>query len=97
MTTWDGTKGFIRISGLADSNYATCPVTRQQIVSRYGVFLEKAPVGMRSAQQQTVALLSAEAELGLGYSMCTRNALPVAIDAFYEFGGGAAYDSWNRQ
>ena len=64
--TWNGMKGFrFRIAGMADSNYATCPITRRS-VSGYSVFLEKAPVGTRSAQQRTVALSSAEAELGSG-------------------------------
>ena len=74
--TWDGSKSFkFRITGLADSNYATCPVTRRS-VSGYGVFLEKAPVGTRSAQQRTVALSSAEAELGSG-TQCAQEMLYV--------------------
>ena len=60
---WDGSKDklFI-IRGSADSNYATDPDSRKS-VSGYSVFLEGAPVAMRSVGARVVALSVTEAEL----------------------------------
>jgi len=56
--TWDGKKGFLfRIRGKSDSDYATCPTTRKS-VSGYGVFLEGAPITVKSLMQRIIALSS---------------------------------------
>lgn len=60
--TWDGRKGFkFRISGKSDSDYATCPDTRKS-VSGFSVFLEGAPITVKSLMQRIIALSVTEAE-----------------------------------
>jgi len=59
--TWDGKKGFLfQIRGKSDSYYATCPTTRKN-VSGYGVFLEGAPITVKSLIQRIIALSITEA------------------------------------
>ena len=64
---WDGKdKSFkFRVHGMADSDYAKCPVTRRS-VSGYAAFLEGAAVSVKSAMQRVVALSVTEAELMAG-------------------------------
>jgi hypothetical protein len=61
---WDGiSKTFkFRILGKSDSNYATCTDTRKSVTG-YVVYLEEAPVAVRSTMQKIIALSSTEAEL----------------------------------
>ena len=60
---WNGDKNYeFEIMGMSDANYATDPSTRKS-VSGYSVFLEGAPVSMKSGQQNSVTLSSAESEL----------------------------------
>ena len=61
--TWDGKdREFeFRISGKADSNYATCSDTRKSVTG-YCVYLEDAPVTVKSGMQKIVALSVTEAE-----------------------------------
>ena len=59
---WNGRKGFLfRIRGKSDSDYATCPITRKS-VSGYAVFLEGAPITVKSLMQRIIALSVTEAE-----------------------------------
>eukprot|EP00957_Ditylum_brightwellii_P007108 539425-Ditylum_brightwellii.AAC.1 len=60
---WDGKdKSFqFRITGMSDSDYAKCPVTRRS-VSGYSTFLEGAPITVKSAMQRIVALSVTKAE-----------------------------------
>ena len=61
--TWNGDKNFeFIVKGRADANYATDPTTCKSI-SGYSVFLEEAPVSMKSGQQASVTLSTSEAEL----------------------------------
>jgi hypothetical protein len=64
--TWDGSKDFeFKVTGLSDANYATDPSSRRS-VSGYSVFLENAPISMKSGQQKSVTLSTAEAEVVSG-------------------------------
>eukprot|EP00957_Ditylum_brightwellii_P006313 479020-Ditylum_brightwellii.AAC.1 len=62
--TWNGKdKTFkFKINRMSDSDYAKCPVTRRS-VSRYVTFLEGAPITMKSAIQNIVALSITEVEI----------------------------------
>jgi hypothetical protein len=62
--TWDGKdQDFkFRIRGKADSNYATCTDTRKSVTG-YCVYLEDAPVTVKSGMQKIVALSVTEAEI----------------------------------
>jgi len=69
--TWNGKKGFLfRIRGKSDSDYATCPDTRKSM-SGYAVFLEGAPITVKSLMQQIIALSVTEAETIAGVA-CTQ-------------------------
>ena len=61
---WDGkTKDFLfKVSGKSDSNYATCASTRKSVTG-YVVYLEDAPVAVKSLMQQIIALSVTEVEL----------------------------------
>jgi hypothetical protein len=61
--TWDGKdREFeFRIKGKADSNYATCSDTRKSVTG-YCVYLEDAPITVKSGMQKIVALSVTEAE-----------------------------------
>jgi hypothetical protein len=60
---WDGNPEFeFIIKGRSDANYATDTSNRRS-VSGYSVFLEEAPVAMKSVGQRSVTLSTAEAEL----------------------------------
>jgi hypothetical protein len=60
---WNGDPNFeFEILGMSGANYATDPTTRKSI-SGFLVFLEGAPISMKSGQQNVVTLSSAEAEL----------------------------------
>ena len=61
--------------GIGDSNYATCPDTRKS-VSGYSVFLNEAPVTMKSGMQKTTALSVTEAEL-FAATQCAQDMLNV--------------------
>ncbi len=50
-----------KVSGMSDSDYAKCPVTRRS-VSGYSTMLEGAPVTVKSSMQKVVALSVTEAE-----------------------------------
>ena len=60
---WDGKgRAFeFEVYGLADPDYAKCPVLRRS-VSGYSTFLEGALVTVKSAMQNVVALSVTEAE-----------------------------------
>ena len=73
---WDGNKDFeFTVMGISDSNYATRPDTRKS-VSGYSVFLNDAPVTMKSGMQKTIALSVAEAEL-FAATQCAQDMLYV--------------------
>eukprot|EP00957_Ditylum_brightwellii_P005851 444886-Ditylum_brightwellii.AAC.1 len=74
---WDGKdKTFqFHIQGMADSDYAKCPVTRRSI-SGYAMFLEDAPVTVNSAMQKIVSLSVTEAETVAGVQ-CAQDMLYV--------------------
>ena len=60
--SWNGKKGFLfKIRGKSDSDYATCPDTRKS-VSGYAVYLEDAPITLKSLMQRIIALSVTEAE-----------------------------------
>ena len=60
---WNGNPGFLfKIRGMSDASYATDTSNRRSI-SGVTVFLEDSPVCMRSNQQKSVTLSTAEAEL----------------------------------
>ena len=62
-TKWDGSKVFeFEVTGISDSNYVTCSETRKS-VSGYSVFLNGAPVTMKSGMQKIIALSVTEAKL----------------------------------
>eukprot|EP00957_Ditylum_brightwellii_P123080 9384271-Ditylum_brightwellii.AAC.1 len=73
---WDGKdKSFeFYIKGMADSDYAKCPVMRRS-VSGYATFLEDAPINVKSIMQKIVALSVTEAE--------TITGVQCAQDMFY--------------
>jgi hypothetical protein len=73
---WDGNRDFqFVISGASDANFATDPSTRKS-VSGYAVFLEDAPVSMKSGQQRSVTLSVTEAEL-VAATQCAQDMLYV--------------------
>ena len=74
---WDGKdRSFkFRIHGMADSDYAKCPVTRRS-VSGYAAFLEGAAVSVKSSMQRVVALSVTKAELMAGVQ-CAQDMLYV--------------------
>ena len=73
---WNGDREYeFVVMGMSDANYATDPVTRKSI-SGYSVFLEGAPVSMKSGQQNSVTLSSAESELASATS-CVQDMLYV--------------------
>ena len=51
-----------KLGGKSDSNYATCTDTRKSVTS-YVVYLEEAPVAIKSVMQKIIALSVTEAEL----------------------------------
>jgi hypothetical protein len=64
--TWDGLKDYkFEISGLSDSDYAKDPDNCRSI-SGTSVFLCKAPVALRSRQQNMTTLSTVESELASG-------------------------------
>ena len=69
---WDGIdKSFkFRISGKSDSSYATCVDTRKSVTG-YVVYLEGAPVAIKSVMQRIIALSVTEAEL-IALVQCTQ-------------------------
>jgi hypothetical protein len=72
--TWNGKPDFeFIVKGLSDANYATDPSSRKSI-SGYSVFLEDAPISMKSGQQKSVTLSTAEAELVSG-TQCAQDML----------------------
>ena len=73
--SWDGKdKEFeFVINGVSDSDYAACKATRRS-VSGYSVFLEGAPITVKSSMQKTVALSVTEAELMAGVT-CAQDML----------------------
>ena len=61
--TWDGSKQFLfRLRGRSDSDYATCKKTRRSTTG-FVVYLEDAPIQVKTKTQQIVALSVCEAEL----------------------------------
>ena len=63
---WDGSPDYeFVVNGLSDANYAKDTDTRRS-VSGHATFLNGAPITMRSGQQKTVTLSTAEAELMSG-------------------------------
>ena len=71
---WDGSKDFeFIVKGYADSTYASDPDTRLSVGGR-SVFLNDAPVSVKSSQQTTMTLSSAESELMSGTS-CAQDML----------------------
>jgi hypothetical protein len=72
--TWNGKPDFeFIVKGLLDANYATDPSSRKSI-SGYSVFLEDAPISMKSGQQKSVTLSTAEAKLVSG-TQCAQDML----------------------
>jgi hypothetical protein len=72
--TWNGDPNFeFIVKGLSDANYATDTSSRRSI-SGYSVFLEDAPISMKSAQQKSVTLSTAESELVSG-TQCAQDML----------------------
>jgi hypothetical protein len=72
--TWDGNPNFeFVVKGLPYASYATDPSSRKSI-SGYSVFLEEARISMKSGQQKSVTLSTAEAELVSG-TQCTQDML----------------------
>jgi hypothetical protein len=72
--TWNGNPNFeLIVKGLSDANYATDPSSRKSI-SGYSVFLEDAPISMKSGQQKSVTLSTTEAELVSG-TQCAQDML----------------------
>jgi len=73
--SWDGKDKSMEfvINGISDSDYAACKSTRRS-VSGYAVFLEGAPVTVKSSMQKTVALSVTEAELMAGVT-CAQDML----------------------
>ena len=61
---WDGKdQSFrFRVWGKSDSDYAKCPKTRRSVTG-YAVYVEDAPVMVKSAMQKTVALSVTEVEI----------------------------------
>ena len=61
---WDSTNKFFKfiIRGKSDSNYGTDTETRRS-VSGYAVYLEDAPIAIKSVMQRIITLSSTEAEL----------------------------------
>ena len=75
-TKWNGSKSFeFTVMCVCDSNYATCPDKRKS-VSGYSVFLNEAPVTMKSGMQKTTALSVMEAEL-FAATQCAQDMLYV--------------------
>eukprot|EP00957_Ditylum_brightwellii_P061122 4638258-Ditylum_brightwellii.AAC.1 len=72
---WDGKdESFqLRITGMSDSDYTKCPVTRRS-VSVYITFLEGAPITVKSAMQRVVVLSVTKAETIAGIQ-CVQNML----------------------
>eukprot|EP00957_Ditylum_brightwellii_P128422 9794267-Ditylum_brightwellii.AAC.2 len=73
--TWDGKDKTLKfeIIGMADLDYAKCPVTRRS-VSGYGTFLEGVPITMKNVMQKIVALSVTEAEMVAGVQ-CVQDTL----------------------
>jgi hypothetical protein len=72
--TWNGKPNFEFIyKGLSDANYVTDPSSCKSI-SGYSVFLEDAPISMKSRQQKSVTLSTVEAELVSG-TQCAQDML----------------------
>ena len=61
---WNGLRNGIlfRLGGKSDSNYATCKDTRRSL-SGYAMYLEEAPIVVKSIMQKIIALSVTEAEL----------------------------------
>ena len=73
---WDGKIDHVfTLRGSSDSNYATDPDMRKS-VSGYSVFLEEAPVAMKSLTQRIVTLSVTEAEL-YAATLCAQELLHV--------------------
>ena len=69
---WSGLdKNFrFRVTGKSDSSYATCVDTRESVTG-YVVYLEEAPVAIKSVMQRVIALSVTEAEL-IALIQCTQ-------------------------
>eukprot|EP00957_Ditylum_brightwellii_P210672 15365249-Ditylum_brightwellii.AAC.2 len=65
--TWDSKDKMFKfkITRMADSEYAKCPVTRR-IVSGYATYLEGSPITIKSAMQKIIELSVTEAEMVAG-------------------------------
>ena len=59
-----------RVTGKSDSSYATCIDTRKSVTG-YVVYLEEAPVAIKSVMQRIIALSVTEAEL-IAFVQCTQ-------------------------
>ena len=71
---WDGDPSFeFQVYGLSDASYAT-DLEGRKSVSGESVFLEGSPVCMRSSQQKSVTLSTAEAEL-VAATLCAQEML----------------------
>ena len=74
-TPWNDTDDELIVTGMSDADYAKDPTTRRS-VSGYSTFLNGAPVTMKSGQQTTVTLSTAEAEL-MSATQCAQDMLYV--------------------
>ena len=71
---WDGDPKYeFLITGKSDANYAADTTTRHSITG-YTVFLNGASIAQKSAQQKSVTLSTAEAELAAG-TQCAQDML----------------------
>lgn len=57
----------LQLSGWCDSDWASCPLTRRSLTSRF-VFLFHSPISWKTKKQHTVSRFSVEAEY---HSMAT--------------------------
>ena len=73
-TKWDGSKEFeFEVTRHSDSDFAKDPATCKS-VSRWAVFLNGAPISMRSKMQDCMTLLVTEVELVVAMA-CTQDML----------------------
>ena len=104
---WDGKdKNFeFCISGKSDSDYATCPTTRRSVTG-FTVFLEGAPISVKSLMQKIVALSVCEAEvisavtcaqeMIMAYKIITSLELKVKLPMILEVDNKGAVDLANN-
>ena len=108
--SWDGKDKSFKfvINGKSDSDYACCPTTRRS-VSGTCVFLEGAPISVKSSMQKIVALSVTEAEtiaavqcaqeMILAYKIITSMGLQVQLPMILEVDNKGAVDlanSWSH-